>query len=229
MTTKRLWLVPAAFLLVASVLDLVSCLASMRALEIVVKPTLLPLIALTSLAFLAGRTFNPRMALLLVAGQLFGMTGDALLIGSGFPFFAGGMGAFLLGHICYINLFGGVSWKGLGWKTWAIALPVMGCLLFGLVKVIGISGTLLVPMLVYGFALMLLIFSGLCGLLKDGAVWWLVVCGGALFLFSDGLIALRTFGLESTPWLGFWIMSTYIIAQCLLAAGGIALACKKAQ
>lgn len=229
MISKKLWLVPAAFLLIASVLDLVGCLASIRTLEIVVKPTLLPLIALTGLAFLAGRSFDPKVVVLLVAGQLFGMTGDALLIGSGFPFFAGGMAAFLAGHICYISIFGGYSWKGLGWKTWAIAIPVMACLMFGLVKLIGISGTLLVPMLVYGFALMLLIFSGLCGLVKEGTIWWLVVCGGALFLFSDGLIALRTFGLESTPWLGFWIMSTYILAQCLLAAGGIALACKKAE
>ena len=229
MTSKRLWIIPAVFLLIAAVLDLVSCLESLRALEVVVKPMLLPLIALTTMTFLAGKSFDPRIVLLLVTGQLMGMAGDALLIGSGFPFFAGGMAAFLVGHMCYINVFGSVSWKGLGWKTWAIALPVIGLLMFGLIKVIGINGTLLVPMIVYGFALMLLIFSGICGVVRVGAAWWIVVAGGALFLFSDGLIALRTFGLESTPWLGFWIMSTYIIAQCLLAIGGIRVALRKAQ
>lgn len=43
-----------------------------------------------------------------------------------FPFFAGGIGAFLVGHIFYLVLFGGRSWKGLSAGRWALA----GALLF---------------------------------------------------------------------------------------------------
>ena len=183
--------------------------------------------AIASLAALAGDPFERRAAALLLAGQLFGMTGDMLLIGDGFPFFAGGMGAFLIGHVCYITLFGGTFWRGMGWKAWAVAVPVMALLVAALVLGIGIHGALLLPMIIYGCALLLLIFSGLCGVVRMGSAWWSVLAGGVLFTFSDALLALRTFRLEETPALGCTIMATYIAAQILLAIGGIRLARKQ--
>ena len=225
--SPRLWLIPAAFLLVAVTLNLLACLTPDRALFVTTKPVLLPLIALTALAALAGEPFERRAAALLLAGQLFGMTGDMLLIGDGFPFFAGGMGAFLFGHVCYITLFGGTFWRGMGWKAWAVAVPVMALLVAALVLGIGIHGALLLPMIIYGCALLLLIFSGLCGVVRMGSAWWSVLAGGVLFTFSDALIALRTFRLEETPALGCTIMATYIAAQILLAIGGIRLARKQ--
>lgn len=224
------WLIPAAFFLVAATLNLLSCLTGWTTLFGIVKPVLLPLCALTTLsALLTGGPFARRAAALLLAAQLFGMTGDMLLIGEGFPFFAGGMGAFLLGHVCYLTLFGGAFWRGMGWKSWAVAAPVMAGLVAGLVLAIGIHGALLGPMVVYGCALMLLMFSGLCGVLRKGAAWWPVLAGGVLFTFSDGLIALRTFRLEETPVLGFTIMATYLAAQVLLAVGGVRLARHSAE
>ena len=47
--------------------------------------------------------------------------------------------------------------------------------------------------------------------------------GGLLFFISDGLIALRLADLPQPPMAGLWIMSTYIAALFLLAAGSLAL------
>ena len=220
MKTKTcLSLVPCAFLVLAAGLNLTACLISSRPLELATKPVLLPLIALCSLAWLAEREFDHRGAFLLLAAQLFGCLGDILLTGKGFPFFAGGMGAFLVGHIFYITLFGGKTLKGLSLKTWIIAGVAILAALALMVWSIGISGVLLGPMAVYGATLMVLVFSTLMGAIKFGGSWWLTLVGAVLFLFSDSLIAMRSFGLEATPMLGFTIMSTYIAAQALLAVG----------
>ena len=55
-------------------------------------------------------------------------------------------------------------------------------------------------------------------------VWWMVLIGILLFLFSDGLIALRTFGMANFELRGFTIMSTYLAAQSLLCAAGVRIA-----
>ena len=83
---------------------------------------------------------------------------------------------------------------------------------------------MLLPMGVYGFVLMLLIFSTLAGVLRrGGATWWILLCGALLFTFSDALIAVRNFGDLSPFMSGFGVMSTYLAAQVLLAVGGIRL------
>ena len=72
---------------------------------------------------------------------------------------------------------------------------------------------MLVPVLVYGACL------GTMAVLSTG-VNRVTAVGGALFLVSDGLIALDAFvpgfGL---PVQGFWVMATYVAAQALLVAG----------
>ena len=203
-----LWIVPACFLGLVIVLDLWSCAASLRPLEKAVKPLLLALTALTSAVFLLEKDLVERRTVwLLMTAQLFGCAGDTLLMGPGLPYFGGGMAAFLVGHICYLTLFGRTAWKGLPTKVWVLSVLLMLALLAVLVVAIGVKGVLLV-------------FCGLCGLVRlRGAHWALILCGGLLFLFSDGLIAMRTFGLENTPMLGFTIMLTYIAAQGLLAIG----------
>lgn len=75
------------------------------------------------------------------------------------------------------------------------------------------AGALLVPVLIYGFAL------GTMAVLASG-VHPLTAIGGALFLISDGLIAVGAFRPDlEIPASGFWVMSTYLIGQGLIAAG----------
>lgn len=221
MKTKRFWLVPAVFFLVASVLNLIGRICNPVLAE-TVKPALMPLLALTALVA-AGGAERKEIRLLLTA-LLFGCTGDILLIFDGFLPFVFGMVAFLTGHIFYICLFGGKSWKGLSAKTWIPAVIVMAALVVVLIILIGVNGAMLVPMLIYAFALMMLIFSGLAGVVRLKApAWWIILCGGVLFTFSDACIALGTFGHDFAG-REFVIMLTYITAQALLATGALKLA-----
>ena len=225
----RLWLVPLAFFLVCCGLNLAGCLNyADSTLERTVKPALLPLLALTTAAWLLPRSPRPRETALLMAAQLFGFAGDTMLIGEGFLFFAGGIVMFLIGHIFYITLYGGHSLKGLKAWQWVLGIVLGCCITLSLILAIGVKGTLLGPMGVYGFTLSILILTALAGVLrKGGATWWILLAGALLFTFSDSLIAIRNFGTLSKFLDGFGVMSTYLVAQCLLAIGCCRLATKK--
>jgi uncharacterized membrane protein YhhN len=222
-----LWCIPGTFFLIACVLNLVGCVQG-TALANIVKPALLPLLTATTLAYLLGRDIRDYKAVgLLMAAQLFGCTGDVLLIPDGFVFFAGGIGAFLIGHLFYMCLFGGQSWRGLTLWQWAIAVVIMLAAVLGLVKAIGIKGALFWPMLIYGFVLMTLIFSALAGVLRmpreRSTTWWILLAGAVLFTFSDSCIAMGTFGVMTFALRHFVVMLTYLAAQSLLAVGGVRL------
>ena len=209
MRKNTLWYIPGAFFLLACVLNWIGCIQGTDLAD-AVKPALLPLLCATSLAYLLGLDgVDLRAAGLLVAAQLFGCAGDVLLMPSSDVLFLIGMVAFLVGHLFYMTLFGRVSWQGLRPLQWLIAVVVMGALVTALVKCIGIQGELFVPMLVYGFALMLLIFSALAGAL--------------LFTFSDACIAMGMFGVMTFALRHFVVMFTYLAAQTLLAVGGVRL------
>ena len=193
-----------------------------------VKPALLPLLALSVLWYALSHQVNKRQLTLLILAELFGCVGDTCLLSNAFPLFAGGIGAFLIGHIFYITLFGGVSWKGLSWKAWVPGVILMAGMVFGLVKLLRISGTLLAPMAIYGSVLMLLIFSTFCGLVreKDKSTWSILFCGAVLFTFSDSLIAAGTFDVLNFALREFVVMFTYLVAQTLLAVCTLRLAKK---
>lgn len=227
MKNKRLWIIPGVFFLAACAVNLYGCVTGNVTVERYVKGALMPLLAVTGLAWLAVRSFDPRLAGTLLFAQLFGWAGDSLLMGSGFAWFASGIGMFLLGHVCYICIFSRAL-KGLRPYVWVITIAVMAAILVTMVLAIGISGALLAPMVIYGAALLVITFCGLCGLVRGSGpsrcVWWMVLFGGLLFVFSDGLIALRTFGLADFPQRGFVIMSTYLVAQSLLCAAAVRIA-----
>lgn len=220
---------PIFLFIVASVVNVAALIWGQSALAALVKPALMPLLSLSTVACALDYRVDRRLLGWLVAALLFGFLGDTLLIREGFIFFASGIGAFLIGHIFYISLFGGRSWKGLTWKEWVISLPFMMGGVYGLVRLLKISGDLLVPMAVYGFMLMLLIFSTLCGLIRfrNRGAWALVFLGALLFTFSDALIAAETFEVVSFPLLDATIMFTYLLAQSLLAIGGLRLCVKR--
>jgi len=228
MRKNTLWCIPCAFFLVAVTLNLLGCIQGTE-LAAMVKPALLPLLSATTLAYLLGHGHLKDTAgiALLLAAQLFGCTGDILLMPDGFWLFVGGIVAFLIGHLCYITLFGGQSWRGLtGWQ-WAVSVFAMAAIVFALVKAIGISGEMFWPMTVYGFVLMLLIFSAFAGVIRmprgRRATWWILLGGSLLFTFSDSCIAMGTFGVMTFPLRHFVVMVTYLAAQSLLAVGGVRL------
>lgn len=225
--TRKFWLFPGLFFLIACAVNLYGCITGNLQVERYVKGALMPLLALTGLAWLAPRQFDKRVVATLLLAQLFGWAGDSLLMGSGFVWFASGICAFLLGHICYICIFSRTL-RGLRPAVWILTVAVMAAILVSMVLAIGISGALLAPMVVYGAALLVISFCGLCGIIRrqapSGPVWWMVLCGGLLFVISDGLIAMRTFGMTDFALRGFTIMSTYLVAQSLLCAAAVRIA-----
>ena len=227
MRKNAVWCIPCTFFIIACVLNLISSVQGTELAD-TVKPALLPLLCSTSLAYLLGRDIvDYRPVGLLVAAQLFGFAGDVLLLPSGFWFFISGMAAFLIGHICYMALFGGISWKGLSPLQWIVSVVVMGAIAWPLVKVTGINGPMFWPMVVYGFALLFLVFSAFAGVLRmprgSRCTWWILLAGTMLFLISDLCLAMSIFGVMKFAWRSFVIMLTYLAAQSLLAVGGIRL------
>ena len=221
------WCIPCTFFIIACVLNLIGSVQGTHVADLV-KPALLPLLCATTMAYLLGRdVVDYRPVGLLALAQLMGFAGDVLLLPSGFPLFISGMAAFLVGHFFYMALFGGQSWKGLTLWQWAISLVVMAAVVFGLVKAIGIQGLLFWPILVYGFALTLLIFSALAGVLRMPrrlrGTWWILLAGTVLFAFSDACLGMGISGAMKFPLRHLLIMSTYLAAQSLLAVGGIRL------
>lgn len=220
---KKSWIIPACFLLVAAIVNFVARYIGAAPVAAMVKPALLPLIALTTVA--AVGSMEDKFIRRIVIAQLLGAAGDIFLIASGTIPFALGLGCFLAGHVFYCISFGGQSWKGLNLFQWLIAMAVMAAAVAGLLVGIGVQGTFLVPFAVYGLALMFLIFSGFAGVirgLKDPATWWIITIGAVLFAFSDSLIAIQTFHGGSVM-KEFLVMVTYVIAQCLLAWGAVRL------
>lgn len=218
--------IPALFFVVVTLLNWVGRYMGNDALAAAVKPAIMPLLAASVLVYALNHRLDRRKLTLLICAELFGFAGDTCLLSDAFPLFAGGIGAFLIGHIFYVSIFGKESWKGLGWGGWMAGIVVMAVLVFGLIKLLKISGALLPPMAVYGSMLMLLMFSTFCGLvrLKDKGTWAILFIGSLLFTFSDSLIAAGTFGVIDFALREFVIMSTYVIAQVLLAIGAVRLA-----
>ncbi len=218
---KKSWILPACFLIIAALTNFVARAIGNAEIAAMVKPALLPLIALVTVTAVGG--INDKVIKSLVTAQLLGGFGDILLISSALPAFGAGLGCFLAGHIFYISIFGKRTWKGLTMGQWLIALAVIAFCVAGLLVGIGVKGMFLVPFAVYGSVLMFLIFSGFAGVIRkigDTKTWWIITCGAVLFAFSDSLIAVQTFNSASVL-LEFLVMLTYVIAQCLLAWGGI--------
>lgn len=218
--------IPALFFVVAALLNWAGRFWGIDELAAAVKPAIMPLLAASVLAYAMNHRLDRRKLTLLIAAELFGCVGDTCLLSDAFPLFAGGIGAFLIGHICYVSIYGRESWNGLGWKSWTAGIIVMGGMVFGLIKLLHISGALLPPMAVYGSMLTLLMFSTFCGLirLRDKGTWFILFAGSLLFTFSDCMIAAGTFGVLRFALQEFVIMTTYVIAQVLLAIGTVRLA-----
>jgi len=222
---NSLFIIAACAFLLCAVLNVTGKLLDLN-LASVVKPALLPLLALATLAALGG--IRNKSVTLLIAAQLFGCMGDTFLIGTEFVFFASGIAAFLFGHICYITLFKD-SYKGLKPVQWVISIACMLAFVVALVLLIGIKGVMLGPMAVYGSALAFLIFTGVAGVVrKKGCEWWYILIGAVLFTFSDSQIAMDTFGVLPYALRPFVIMLTYLAAQALLAIGSVKLIKKNA-
>jgi len=173
---------------------------------------LMPLLA----GALWSETSAPRgrlVSLTLAALGLSWLGDSAPKVADGDPAFLLMVGFFLLAQVAYIVAFLPFRRRSVLHvnRPWLAAYVAVVAAL--VVACVGGAADMLVPVLVYGACL------GTMAVLATG-LNAVAAAGGALFLVSDGLIALDAFvpgfGL---PVQGFWVMATYVAAQVLLVAG----------
>jgi len=199
-----------AFVAVALV-HLVAQLAGGGRLTDGTQVLLMPLLA----GVLWCETSSPRgrlVTLVLVALGLSWIGDSAPKLTSGDSSFLVMITFFLLAQVAYITAF----WPFRGRSVLHVRRPLLLVYLAVVAALVAAcaagAGALLLPVLVYGACL------GTMAVLATG-VNRLTAVGGALFLVSDGLIALDAFASGfDLPAQGFWVMSTYVAAQVLILA-----------
>ncbi|MFI5660258.1 lysoplasmalogenase [Streptomyces sp. NPDC051684] len=192
-----------ALFLGACAADLVALLLGADGAHVVLKPLLMPLLAAYVIACRGPR--------LLCVALLFGWCGDVLLLFDQDLVFLAGMGAFAVGHVCYLVLFkrhGTVRARGalLG-AAYGVALVVTVVALWP-----DLPPDMRGPVAAYSVLLTCMAFASS----RLGAA---AGVGGALFLLSDSLIATGIADWPALPRPDFWVMGTYVAAQYLIACG----------
>jgi uncharacterized membrane protein YhhN len=130
------------------------------------------------------------------------------------PLFILGMGLFAAGHLCYVTFFVRAGALAGLRRWWFIPLA------YGLAWVVLVGvlwprlNTLAAPVAIYA-----LLLTGTAT--TSAGLGARTGIGGLLFFISDGLIALRLAHAPQPPIAGLWVMSTYIVAQYLLASGAL--------
>lgn len=118
------------------------------------------------------------------------------------------VGFFLLAQIVYVVVLWAVRRRSVLSRS-LLVLPYLGVWFLVISACAAGAGPLLVPVGVYGAALVAM------AALSTGLGRWGGV-GGAIFLVSDVLIALHAFAGLTLPGHDVWVMSTYVLGQTLL-------------
>jgi len=183
----------------------------------ITKALLMPVLLAWLLLATRGRMTTPLR--LLALGLVFAWAGDVLLEGDGDLFFVAGLLAFLAMQVCYIVAFTRVPGPGLV-RAWRIALVPFVVVWLALNLLVS-PGSLRVPVLIYSVVLVTMAVAALDLVIRvPQDKGWRVAIGAALFVVSDGLIALTAFGpLTSSTGTSIAIMTTYIVAQGLITTG----------
>lgn len=177
---------------------------------------LMPVLAVFLLIRTRGgeRTRLVRLTLVALGFSWLGDTAPSLA--SGDTAFLLMVGFFLVAQVIYIVAFWPHREHSVLRQRRMLLLPYAVAIVLLVLACAPHAGTLLVPVLAYGLLL------GTMAVLATG-LHPLVWAGGALFLVSDGLIALNAFApWWALPLQGFWVMLTYIGAQLLIVCGVLA-------
>ena len=186
-------------------------MAGRRSAVYVFKP--LTMLFVLSLALQSSASTSSLYAWLIVAGLLFSLAGDVLLM---LPSdrFAAGLASFLVAHLFYISAFAADA--GFGSAPLALLPFVLGCAaLYPLLR--PNLGRLEIPVLLYMLVISVMGWQAVARWLAVGQLGALLACGGAvLFVISDAALALDRFHrrLPAAPLLK---RSTYFGGQWLIA------------
>lgn len=204
----RAWLV---IFLVASVLDLIAEAFELRDLSNAMLWVLMPSLGgllISARGSVSRQTRMTRIVAVTLVALFFSWLGDNF--GNGDLVIK--LGFFMIAQIAYIVAF----WPYRRASVLRRPLPMIGyaAVIVALVAAVSAqSGSLLVPVILYGASL------GLMAVLATGLGLWGVL-GGLIFLVSDTILALNSFVPQlEIPLAGFWIMASYLLAQGLLIRG----------
>lgn len=190
--------------------------------EFIAKAFIIPVLMLLYLTNV--KPFKSLMNSCMFAGLFFSWAGDILLElpNNNTNMFILGLGSFLLAHIMYFTVFIGTPGKNsiLTNRFWLL-LPV---LLYGIALVSYLYsdlGDMKVPVIAYAAVILTMLAGALNRKDKvNSRSYWLVLAGAVLFVISDSAIAINKFS-HPFEFSGIVIMSTYIVAQFLIISGYI--------
>jgi uncharacterized membrane protein YhhN len=188
----------AAFLGVAAA-DVALAAMGRERLRRFTKPLVMP-------TLLIGRERSTQRALAL------GGMGDVALLGSSPAAFTAGLGAFLAGHLAWIQALRQRRGTGLVRRYPLLVLPYAAAWAGLNAYLWPHTGRDRYPVIAYSTALAAMAITAL----DTGRP--VTAAGGVLFLTTDSLLALDRFAGVELPRHEGWVMATYVAAQGLLAA-----------
>ena len=184
------------------------------------KPLLMPLIALSVYILLKEHDVRGRRVTTVILALLFGAVGDILLMINGFWWFLGGMLAFLVGHVLYFSTIP-APWKVKGISGKVLSLLLLVTLLVCVLRLAGrfpLDGMMKVAVSVYACAFAFLIYACITAAVDRKKPLYLVTAlGFVIFAVSDFFVATGAFTDMKVPHRGLIVMSTYIVAQAIVA------------
>jgi uncharacterized membrane protein YhhN len=187
--------------------DVVLAARGLRRARRFTKPLLMPLLAV----HVASADDSDGTKPLVLAGLGMSGLGDIALLAEGEAPFAAGLSSFLAAHAFYLAAFSKRRRGGVRRRPWVAG--AYGLAWLGLNVVLWPrTGRLRIPVVVYGTALAAMAIAALET--DDRAV----AAGGAAFMVSDSILALRTFGGANIPGADALVMLTYTAAQALIAS-----------
>lgn len=198
------WLAYAA----VSVTHVVSLAANARWLSVPTQALLMP-----TLMLVAWATPRGRLRTWTLIALFFAFLGDALpQLASGMLAFGLMLGGFLVAHIAWIVGLWPLRHRSAMWRGPRFLMPYLFVIVTILALTVPGTGFLTPALLAYAIAIF--VTASLAT-----ALGWPGWVGGALFLVSDGLIALERFSPYHLPQHDVLVMVTYILAHALLVLG----------
>lgn len=178
-----------------------------------------PLATIGVIAWAASRgAREPRLRRWVLIGLVLSLAGDVALLWPKEGFLPG-LIAFLFAHLAYIVGFSGVQRFGARRLPFVAYAGIAGAILAVLWP--GVPAPLRVPVVLYVVCLASMAAqAAVLWLAERGTAdeprWRLVAIGGAFFVASDALLATNKFA-GQLPLAPLWILSTYWLAQWLIA------------
>jgi uncharacterized membrane protein YhhN len=203
--------------LLLSLAEVISLAFHITGVNPILKPLLIPSLAVSALCALLPEHGGWKTSLLAVALALH-TAGDILLLLDGSVFFVAGLGTFLLGHICYLV----ILFSGMGlfrdWKETILSLLPFALALMA-VSLLDVKGALRVVITIYALALLFVPTAGGLWLLHGCKMGWRILTGGLLFVVSDTMLGLNVFNGIGFSLHHAIVMCTYLAAEWLLVSG----------